>query len=104
MGKNFIQRQADERRRWTMAGRIDEQRFCLDILTIALGRLGYGQKRLAEFETVFSAAYTEYDALRREDEKADKEGVYFKSVLDRELAQYCGELFEPYNKRHGLEG
>lgn len=104
MGKNFLQRQAEERRRWIMAAQIDEQRFCLDILTVALGRMGYGQKRLADFEKQFSAAYLEYDALRREDEKADKEGVYFKSVLDRELAQYCGSLFEPYEKRYGLGG
>lgn len=103
MGKNFLQRQAEERRRWILAARIDEQRFCLDILTVALGRMGYGQKRLAEFEKQFSKAYLEYDALRREDEQTDKEGVYFKSVLDRELAQYCGALFAPYDERHNLK-
>lgn len=103
MGKKLAQRQAEARRIYAAAGRIDEQRFCLDILTITLGRMGYGEKRLAEFEKQFSAAYVEYDKLRREDEKADREGVYYKSVLDRELAQYCGSLFEPYEKRHGLE-
>lgn len=103
MGKNLMQRQAEERRHWAMAARIEEQRFCLDMLTVALGRMGYGEKRLADFEKQFSAAYIEYDKLRRDDEKADKEGIYYKSVLDRELAQYCGSLFEPYEKRYRME-
>ena len=30
----------------------------------------------------------------------DKECVYTKECLDRELQQYCGSSFEPYEKRY----
>ena len=81
----------------------EEQSFCLDILVIALGRMGYGEKRLKEFEKKFSEAYLEYDALRRTDEQADSTAVYYKSVLDRELKQYCGSIFVPYEERRGYK-
>ena len=35
-----------------------------------------------------------------DDLKDDKECVYTKQCLDRELQQYCGASFEPYEKRY----
>lgn len=102
MGKNFLQRQEEERKRWIRAARVNEQVFCCDIIQITLGRLGYGEKRLAEFEKTFSAAYIEYDELRESDGKEDRENTYYKACIDRELARYAGRRFVPYDKRHGL--
>ena len=35
-----------------------------------------------------------------DDLKDDKECVYTKECLDRELQRYCGNSFEPYEKRY----
>lgn len=96
----YIQRQERERRLWIRAARQQEQTFCCDIMQIALGRLGYGEKRLKDVEKVYSEAYIEYDTLREQDGQDDKEGVYFKSCLDRELQQYCGKSFVDYEARY----
>lgn len=63
-----------------MAARIDEQRFCLDMLTVALGRMGYGEKRLADFEKQFSAAYIEYDKLQ--EERFEKHASQYNLFID----------------------
>ena len=72
----------------------------LDFVTIALGRMGYGEKRLKDFEQMLSAVYIEFAKAFTDDLKDDKECVYTKECLDRELQQYCGNSFEPYEKRY----
>ena len=72
----------------------------LDFVTIALGRMGYGEKRLKDFEQKLSAVYMEFAKAFTDDLKDDKECVYTKECLDRELKQYCGNSFEPYDKRY----
>lgn len=72
----------------------------LDFVTIALGRMGYGEKRLKDFEQTLSAVYIEFAKAFTDDLKDDKECVYTKECLDRELQQYCGSSFEPYEKRY----
>ena len=72
----------------------------LDFVTIALGRMGYGEKRLKDFEQTLSAVYIECAKAVTDDLKDDKECVYTKECLDRELQHYCGSSFEPYEKRY----
>lgn len=96
----LLQRQDAERRLAFRAARIYEQHFCCDVMTIAHGRLGWGEKRQKDFEKLFSEVYEEYDILREQDGKDDKDGVYYKSCIDRELMQYCGDSFVPYEKRY----
>ena len=72
----------------------------LDFVTIALGRMGYGEKRLKDFEQMLSAVYIEFAEAFTDDLKDDKECVYTKECLDRELQQYCGSSFVPYEKRY----
>ena len=76
----------------------------LDFVTIALGRMGYGEKRLKDFEQTLSAVYIEFAEAFTDDLKDDKECVYTKECLDRELQQYCGASFVPYEKRYFKEG
>ena len=76
----------------------------LDFVTIALGRMGYGEKRLKDFEQMLSEVYIEFAKAFTDDLKDDKECVYTKECLDRELQQYCGSSFEPYKKRYFEEG
>ena len=72
----------------------------LDFVTIALGRMGYGEKRLKDFELMLSAVYIEFAKAFTDDLKEDKECVYTKECLDRELQRYCGSSFEPYERRY----
>lgn len=102
MGKKLAQRMEEERRRYMRAARVVEVGFCCDMAVIALGRLGWGAKRLKAFEEAFSAAYEEYEALREADGKDDKDQTYYKACIDREIKQYAGELFAPFDERHGI--
>jgi hypothetical protein len=89
----------------------DEFYFCVDMMQIALGRLGYGPKRLSAFKDQFERAYDEYNALRTQEHdedfknKTDKKApeffeVGFKGAVDNELKQYCGKFFVDYDTRH----
>lgn len=100
MGKNLAQRMDALVIKAFRTGRHEEQRFCLDIMNIALGRIGFGPKRLKDFEAVFQEAYIEYDNLRETDGKDDRDNWYYKDSIDRELKRYCGDYFEPYEERH----
>ena len=77
----LVTRMEEQALRYAHAARLLEVGFCTDIATIALGRLGWGEKRLSEFEAAFSAAYEEYAALR---------GLLAADiVLDKTQAGYC---------------
>lgn len=96
----LMARMEEQSLRYARAARMLEVGFCTDIAVIALGRLGWGEKRLTEFEAAFSAAYEEYDDLREEDGSADREQAYYKACLDREIRRYVGTKFVPFNERH----
>lgn len=96
----LMARMEEQALQYARAARLLEIGFCTDIATIALGRLGWGEKRLTEFEAAFSAAYNEYDALREEDGTDDREQAYYKACLDREIKQYVGSKFVPFDERH----
>lgn len=72
----------------------------LDYVTVALGRMGFRESKFAEFERVFSEVYQEYMESFADDLKDDKEMVYSRAVLDRELKQYTGKLFTPAEERY----
>ena len=74
--------------------------FVLDMVTVALGRMGWGEKRLHEFDKMMTQVSTDYADLITEDAKDDQEMVYAKSVLDRELQRYVGSMFVPYEERY----
>lgn len=96
----LMARMEEQSLRYARAARMLEVGFCTDIAVIALGRLGWGEKRLTEFEAAFSAAYEEYDDLREEDGSADREQAYYKACLDREIRRYVGTKFVPFDERH----
>ena len=74
--------------------------YLLDMVTCALGRMGFREKRFTEFDKVLTEVCKDYAILISEDEKADKDLVYSKYCLDRELQQYVGSLFLPYDERY----
>jgi hypothetical protein len=76
------------------------QVYTLDMVTAALGRMGFGEKRLRQFDETLTQVSKDYAELILEDVKTDEEIVYAKACLDRELKQYTGSLFRPYEERY----
>lgn len=74
--------------------------FTLDMVTAALGRLGWGEQRLRKFDDMLTEVSKDYASLILTDAKDDAELVYAKATLDRELQQYTGTLFVPYEERY----
>lgn len=75
--------------------------FQLDMVTLALGRMGWRESKLREFDRVLAEVAEEYCKDIVEDAKEDAELWYSKDTLDRELKQYCGSMFVPYDERYG---
>ena len=76
------------------------QVYTLDMVTAALGRMGFGEKRLRDFDKMLTEVSKDYAKLILEDVKEGKEIVYAKACLDRELQQYTGSMFRPYEERY----
>ena len=74
--------------------------FMLDMVTLTLGRLGWGEKRFHDFDKMLAQVCEEYAEDIVNDSKDDDDLVYSKSLLDRELKQYVGRLFVPYDERY----
>ena len=74
--------------------------FMLDMVTLTLGRMGKREAFFREFDKVLSAVCDEYSRDILEDAESDKELWYTKDVMDRELKQYVGAMFVPYDERY----
>ena len=74
--------------------------FMLDMVTLALGRMGHGEKFFQKFDLMLTDVCDEYAKDIISDSKDDEELAYSKSLLDRELQQYVGKLFVPYDERY----
>lgn len=97
---NYAQKLQEKQKLHDYAIRKQTRQQFLDFTTIALGRMGYGEKRLTDFEQMLSAVYIEYCDLFLDDKKDDDDMWYSKDKLDSELKQYCGSKFEPFDKRY----
>lgn len=74
--------------------------FTLDHVTLALGRMGFRESKFREFDSKLTEVYKEYMNEYSDDLKNDKQMWYSKGCLDRELKQYTGSLFVPYEQRY----
>lgn len=74
--------------------------FTLDMVTLALGRMGWRESKLSEFDKVLAEVGKEYAKDILDDAKDDKDIWYSKEQLDRELKQYVGKRFVPYDERY----
>ena len=85
--------------------RLEEARYhsrvhMMDMVTVTLGRMGWGEKRLNDFDKKLAEVWTEYAKLTLDDVKSDDDLTYTKACLDRELKHYVGKRFVPYEERH----
>lgn len=97
---SFLERIALEIKRRENEARHVARVFQLDMVTIALGRMGWGEKRFQKFDQMLSEVMREYSLEILEDQKSDKDCWKSKADLDRELAQYVGSMFVPYEERY----
>ena len=74
--------------------------FMLDHVTIALGRLGWEEEQFREFDKMLKDVVAEYMDDYSTDYKCDREMVYSRKCLDREMRQYVGSLFVPEEERY----
>ena len=84
----------DEEVRWST------RVFMLDMVSLALGRMGKRETFFREFDRVLADVTEEYGRDILEDAENDRELWYSKDVMDRELKQYTGALFVPYEERY----
>ena len=77
--------------------------WVLDRVTVALGRMGFRQKRFETFNTKLAEVVEEYDHQFASDLKDDEQMIYSRDLLDRELAQYTGGFFKPEKERYSFD-
>lgn len=99
---SFIDRLAREREADIAANRRLARTYMLDMVTIALGRMGFREARFKKFDEALSAACEDYGKLIIDDASTDKELWYSKDKLDEELKRYVGGLFVPYDERYKI--
>lgn len=74
--------------------------FQMDLVTLALGRMGFRESKFREFDKVLTQVADEYSHDIIEDAERDPDLWYAKDVMDRELKQYTGRFFVPYDERY----
>ena len=74
--------------------------YQMDMVTIALGRLGWGEKRFQRFDELLTEVVKEYGENFLNDLKDDKDLWKSKADLDREPARYVGKRFVPFEERY----
>lgn len=80
-------------------------RYTLDMVIIALGRLGWLRSavRAQQFNDMMEQVTKEYAELSLADVRDDKECAYMKYKLDKELKAIVGEKFLPYEERYKID-
>lgn len=91
--KEEMQRYEEQLRHFTRV-------YMMDHVTISLGRMGFRESKFREFDKVLSEVCKEYADDFTEDYKADKEMVYSRSLMERELQQYTGKFYCPEEERY----
>lgn len=100
---SFIDRLARERQADIAVNRRLARTYMLDMVTIALGRMGFREARFRKFDEALTAACEDYGKLIVADSKDDADIWYSKDKLDEELKRYVGSLFVPYDERYKVK-
>lgn len=75
----------------------------MDMVTIALGRIGMRETKFRQFKDALDEVWTDYGELIIEVSKEDPELWEAKAKMDREIKLYVGSLFTPFEERYGYE-
>lgn len=74
--------------------------WMMDMASLALGRMGFREKRFKQLDETLLEVTKEYDKEFEEDIKDDPDMIYSRAALDRELKQYMGKMFVPEEMRY----
>lgn len=74
--------------------------WMMDHVSVALGRMGFREKKFRELDQKLTEVIDEYMADYAADMKDDRTMEYSRALLDRELKQYTGSLFVPEWERY----
>lgn len=77
--------------------------YMLDMVTLALGRMGFREKKFQQFDKVLAEVCDEFGADSMADVKVDADIWYTKATLDREIKSYVGKFFMPWEQRYGFK-
>lgn len=97
---SFVDRLARERELDIALARKHSRTYMLDMVTLALGRMGFREARFRKFDEALAAVCEDYGKLILYDAKDDKELWYSKDKIDEELKRYVGSLFVPFDERY----
>ena len=87
---------------WYETGIRDHTRmWTIDLVTIALGRMGFRETRMQKFRETLTEVLNEFSKATLEDYKDDKQMWYSQELIERELKEYCGKLYSPKEERYG---
>ena len=77
------------------------EQMMADFATIALGRMGFSEKRLKQFIELFENVHDEYAEMLNEDLDIDpNEMAYSRAKIEEELEHYCKGSYVPFEKRY----
>lgn len=80
------------------------QVWMLDMVTVTLGRMGWGPDRLQRFDSELNKVYEEYGRMAIRDSADDREMWVTKTKLDGELRRIVGDdRFVPYEDRYKMD-
>ena len=75
----------------------------MDMVVIALGRIGLRETKFRQFKDALDEVWTDYGELIIDVSKEDPDLWEAKAKLDREISLYVGNLFVPFDERYGYE-
>ena len=93
----------DEMQKQTHDIRERTRLITMDMVTLALGRIGMRETRFRKFRDALDEVWTDYGELILSVSKEDPDLWEAKAKMDRELQLYVGKLFVPFDERHGYE-
>ena len=103
-----IQREYEEKLlalRLEYEAKFREERHCarvfqMDMVTIALGRMGWGEKRLGDLDKVLIELAEEMDVKAKEEMKYDPELWVLLDKHEKELQKCAGSRYVPMKERY----
>lgn len=98
---SFAKRIAYSAERNDMRQREFGRQFGDDMWTLALGRMGWREKRMGDIKKHLEDVNNEFCASVLLDAESDEAIWYTKETLDREIKRYVGDLYVPYEQRYG---
>jgi len=101
----YLQRLAKQQKERDDIVRDHMRTMILDIVTIALGRVGMNGDDIIHFRDIYMETEEEYMKELKEDfyDNCDKDFVYAKDKIDRALREVVpADMFVPYEERYKI--